>query len=279
MPGLYLPGGISGGKRDFTENLDSLSFPDNYLWSPSALDNEELWIPVQSRRGCPLNCSYCSTATIEGRTTRRRSPELVVREVSRLADAGFDHFYFVDNTFNFPSSYAREICRLILRGGLNITWRCITYPLNIDEELVVSMAKAGCREVGLGFESGSERILSLMNKRFKPADVRRISMMLAEQGIRQMGFLLLGGPGETKETVEESLNFADSLRLDALKITMGIRVYPHTSVAKISMDEGFISFHDDLLLPRFYLARGLEDWLSETLKNWVAARPHWMFQV
>ena len=80
---------------------------------------------------------------------------------------------------------------------------------------------------------------------------------------------------DTRVVVRE----ADSLRLNTLKITMGIRVYPHTSVAKISMDEGLISPHDDLLLPRFYLTRGLEDWLSETLKNWVAARPHWMFQV
>jgi len=279
LPGLYLSGRASQDKRNFTKNLDDLSFPDNYLWSPSDFHNQELWIPIQSRRGCPLHCSYCSTATIEGGAIRRRSPEFVVQEIARLVDAGYNYFYFVDNTFNFPRSYAMEICRLILTVRLNITWRCILYPLHVDRELVESMAKAGCREVSLGFESGSERILSLMNKKFKPEDVRQISGMLAEQGIRQMGFLLLGGPGETKETIEESLNFADSLKLDLLKITMGICIYPYTSVAKISMDEGFISCHDDLLLPRFYLARGLEDWLPETLKDWMAARPHRMSQV
>ncbi|MDI6777153.1 MAG: radical SAM protein [Syntrophales bacterium] len=204
--------------------------------------------------------------------------DLMFEKDTRLVIRGAIEGFYPD-VIGFPSSYAREICRLILTAGLSITWRCILYPLNIDEELVKSMAKAGCREVSLGFESGSERILSLMNKRFKPEDVRRISGMLTEHGIRQMGFLLLGGPGETKETIEDSLNFADSLRLDALKITIGVRIYPYTAVAKISIEEGLIFPRDNLLLPRFYLTRGLEGWLSGTLKDWVAARPHWMFQV
>jgi len=75
-----------------------------------------------------------------------------------------------------------DIYRLILNAGLNINWRCIIYPLHIDNELVKSMAKAGCKEVSLSFESSSERILSLMNKKFKREDVRRISEMLEELG-------------------------------------------------------------------------------------------------
>jgi hypothetical protein len=63
-----------------------------------------------------------------------------------------------------------------------------------------------------------------------------------------------------------------------LKITTGVRIYPHTSLAKKAIDDGVISSHDDLLLPRFYLAKGLENWLPETLKNWVTTRPHWRIQ-
>ena len=88
------------------------------------------------------------------------------------------------------------------------------------------MARAGCAEVSVGFESGSELVLSSMNKRFKPEDVMRACKLLSENGIRRMGFLMLGGPGETKESVLASLAFADSLELDALKITVGIRIYP-----------------------------------------------------
>jgi hypothetical protein len=100
--------------------------------------------------------------------------------------------------------------------------------------------------------------------------------MLSLYGIRRMGFLLLGSPGETRESVEESLLFTDSLKLDAVKLTVGVRIYPHTSVAKRAIEEGTISSQDDLLFPRFYLVKGLEDWLPETLKHWSSTRPHWM---
>jgi len=148
----------------------------------------------------------------------------------------------------------------------------------VDKELVGLMARAGCEQVSMGFESGSERILKNMNKRFTLKEVRQISEMLSEHGIRRMGFLLLGSPGETRRSVEESLVFADSLKLDTLKITTGVRIYPHTSLAKKAIDDGVISSHDDLLLPRFYLAKGLENWLPETLKNWATTRPHWRIQ-
>ena len=127
-----------------------------------------------------------------------------------------------------------------------------------------------------GFESGSERILKNMNKRFTPGEVRRISEMFPEQGINQMGFLLLGSPGETKESVEESLIFADSLKLDSLKITAGVRIYPHTPLAKKAIEEGVIAPDDNLLFPRFYMAKGLGHWLPEILRSWAAPRPHWV---
>ncbi|MBE9530984.1 MAG: hypothetical protein IMF00_06935 [Proteobacteria bacterium] len=100
--------------------------------------------------------------------------------------------------------------------------------------------------------------------------------MLAQYGIRRMGFLLLGGPGETKESVEESLAFADSLQLEAVKVTIGIRIYPETDLAKTALREGVITPDDDLLFPRFYLVKGLEDWLRETVKKYMAERPNWI---
>lgn len=101
------------------------------------------------------------------------------------------------------------------------------------------MVKAGCTEVSLGFESGSERMLRLMNKRFTPEDIRRASEMLADHGIHQMGFLL-------------------------------------PALAKTALKEGKITRDDDLLFPRFYIVSGLEDWLRATVGEWMAARPHWM---
>jgi len=138
------------------------------------------------------------------------------------------------------------------------------------------MARAGCKEVSLGFESGSEPVLQALNKQFNPQGVRRISRILGDYGVQRMGFLFLGGPGETRESVEQSLIFADSLNLEMVKVTTGIRIYPHTRLARIAVEEGFISAEDNLLKPRFYLARGLKDWLPETVESWMDARPNWV---
>ncbi len=275
VAGLYAHGRGLQCERMFVKGLDKFPLPHaDFLSSP--FRKEELWMPVQTRRGCPLSCSYCSTGQIEGRTLRRRSPETIVDWIAQWRQSGVHQFYFVDNTFNLPASYAREICRRLIDQDLSIKWWSILYPKNVDEELVAYLARAGCEQVSIGFESGSEGILRALNKRFTLEEVREISEMLAEYGIKRMGFLLLGSPGETRESVEESLLFADSLKLDSLKVTAGVRIYPRTSLAKKAVEEGVVSPHDELLLPRFYLARGLEDWLAETLKSWVANRPNWM---
>ena len=275
LSGLYLQGQARQCERVFAKDLDRLPLPDPDLWS-SPSQKEEIWMPVQTRRGCSLSCSYCSTGTIEGRLLRRRSPDTVVQWIARWRKTRIRQFYFVDNTFNLPPSYAKEICRKLIGHDLNIRWWGIIYPKQVDDELVRLMARAGCEQVAIGFESGDEQILKSMNKRFTTKEVREASEIFSDHGIKQMGFLLLGGPGETRDSVEESLIFGDSLKLDTLKITAGVRIYPHTLLAKVAIDQGLISPHNDLFLPRFYLAKGLENWLPETLNNWMATRPRWM---
>jgi len=138
------------------------------------------------------------------------------------------------------------------------------------------MMKAGCREVSLGFESGSERILKEMNKGFTLKDIRQASKMLTDHGIHRTGFLLLGGPGENQKTVEESLSFVDSLDLDFLKLTVGIRIYPGTKLEKIAVEEGVISEEEDLLFPRFFIVKEIEDWLRDTVHGCLHEHKNWM---
>ena len=278
IPGLCLPGRTSRSESVHIKNLRDvkLPLPVVHLLTPSVLEGKEVWIPFQTRRGCPLGCSYCSTATIEGRTIRKHDPKMVIEAISRYVEIGLDHFFFVDNTFNLPNSYAKTLCEHLISSGLKINWRCILYPWKVDDELVEKMAKAGCKEVSLGFESGSEKILSKMSKRYTPADVRKISERLNKFGIVRMGFLLLGGPGETRETAHESLIFADSLGLEAMKITIGIRIYPHTPLAQTAINEGLIKADDNLLFPKFYITRGLESWLRKAVKVWMDIRPNWL---
>jgi len=194
----------------------------------------------------------------------------------RHGDAGYKRFYFVDNIFNMPLSYAKDLCRKIIDRKLEISWKCIFYPGIVDAELVNLLAMAGCREVSLGFESGCEQILQIMNKKFHLDSIRCTSEMLKAGEIKQLGFLMLGGPGETKESTEQSLVFADSLNLDAMKITIGIRIYPNTTLSKTAVTEGLISPEDNLLFPRFYIVLKLEGWLRETVRTWMESRPNWM---
>jgi radical SAM superfamily enzyme YgiQ (UPF0313 family) len=260
QPNAYVPQVIS-------PDLDVLPLPAPDVWLNSEISPE--WrIPVQTRRGCSHDCAFCSTGKIEGRQLRWRSVELVAEWLLSYRDRGFSKFYFVDNTFNVPSAYAKELCRGIIDARLDIDWWAQIYPKSADTELADLMARAGCTQVNLGFESGSEPVLRLLNKKYKPAEVAEISAIFRAAGIKRNGFLMLGAPGETRGTVEESLAFAESLHLDALKISAGIRIYPDTALAARAVAEGIIDSDDDLLFPRFYAAPAIRGWLPERIARY-----------
>lgn len=276
VPGLFIKGKGLQATRTYIGNLDRFPLPGPDLFGYRFAGDPNFFLPVQTRRGCPLNCSYCSTATIEGHTIRSRSPQAIVDTLALWREHGFSQVYFVDNVFNLPEEYAVALCERILKAGLNINWRAILYPGKVTEKLVRSMAQAGCKDVSLGFESGAQPILDALHKRFTPDDVKHTSRMLADHGISRTGFLLLGGPGETRDTVLKSLAFADELNLDAVKLSVGLRIYPYTELARIAVHEGVIEANNDLLKPCFYIAGGLEEWLRQTVRSWVAGRPNWI---
>jgi len=152
---------------------------------------------------------------VEG-AIRMHQPEVIGVSVRNVDEQAMDKGRFLPDQ-------VKKVVRRISETNLKINGRCIFYPGVVPRELVEAMSKAGCREVSLGFESGSENILQRMNKHFGIDKIREASRLLADVGIRRMGFLLLGGPGETKASFEESLSFGDSLNLDSLKLTLGIR--------------------------------------------------------
>jgi radical SAM superfamily enzyme YgiQ (UPF0313 family) len=277
VPGLFIRGKGLQASRDFVRDLDRFPLPGPDLFDPRFARDPDYFLPIQTRRGCPLNCSYCSTSTIEGRLIRKRSTKAVVDSLRCWSGSGYSRVFFVDNIFNLPTGYALELCERMAEARLDIQWLAILYPGQVTPQLVEAMSRAGCRGVSLGFESGSRSILDGLHKRFSPDDVRRASRLLSDAGIGRMGFLMLGGPGETRETVLESLAFADSLKLEAVKVTVGVRIYPYTELARIAAHEGVIEPDSGLLSPRFYIARGMEAWLRETVQAWIADRPHWRF--
>jgi radical SAM superfamily enzyme YgiQ (UPF0313 family) len=276
IPGLHTKGKPGARKREFIRDTGNFPFPDPHyiVGSPVTADT---WVPVQTRRGCAMDCSYCSTASIEGRMLRKRPIPSVVEWIRKLVTAGAGQLYFVDNTFNLPPSYALSLCRAITDACLKIKWRCIVYPWRIDEELVSAMAAAGCFEISLGSESADGDVLRRMHKRFGREDVARAFGLFKKYGIKQMGFLMLGAPGETRRSVEDTLTFAASLEYDMLKVTVGIRIYPHTALADEALREGIIQPDDTLLEPRFYITPGLdENWIRETVAKYAPKHPNWI---
>jgi len=272
IAGLVLPGRDEQIPPARSAGLDAWPLPDVSLLAGSATRHPDAWIPVQTRRGCPFKCNYCSTFCIEGTASRRRSPGQAADWLAAWTNAGHRQFFFVDNNFNVPASYAKELCREIVQRRLDIRFQAIIYPKHVDWELAGLMAEAGCVNVSLGFESGSLPVLQKMNKRFTPNEVRDISGLFGDAGIERMGFLLLGGPGETRETVEESLAFADGLHLELLRVTAGIRIYPDTALAATALEQGMVTPDDDLLFPRFYLVPELADWIFPRVKEWAGDR-------
>ncbi|MFO7760647.1 MAG: cobalamin-dependent protein [Desulfobia sp.] len=277
IPGLVMPGEGMRRPPHRIRQLDDypLPRPGLHLVVPEDVDTEQLWVPFQTRRGCPMNCSYCSTPAIEGSVMRHQSLKASVKNLETYVAAGYKRFFFVDNLFNVPSGYAESLCDALITADADIAWQAIIYPERLDNQLVGKMARAGCTGVALGFESGSKQILSALNKKFGPIDIRNVSELFRRSGISRRGFLLLGGPGETRDTVEESLAFAEYLDLESVKLTAGIRIYPHTLLAGQAIEKGLVEAGDDLLYPKFYMEPGLEDWLPEKVMQLAEQRPDW----
>jgi len=277
LPGLFRPGMGCRGERRFSRTLDEIPWSEAARRLTRTTKDPELMLPVQTRRGCPMRCSYCSTPMIEGRTLRKCPPDRAASFIETYVQNGFDRLFITDNTFNLPPSYAKDFCRALLSRGLKPSWHCILYPGNLDEELAELMARAGCAGVSLGFESGSDRILKRLNKRFTRRDVIHDRSLLARVGIPVMGFLLLGAPGETRDSVLESFEFLDMLNPERVRLTVGVRIYPKTPLARYAERQGVVTPGDDLLRPTFFLEPGLRDWLPETAEAWASERSHCIY--
>jgi len=163
---------------------------------------------VQTKRGCAMSCTYCTTPFFEGHRYRYRPMGHVIDEIKAYQEHwGAKHFFFVDATFNHPIDHALDLCNAILEAGLDIEWYSEVTAGAFNEELCRAMVRSGCIGVSLTPDSCCESVLKAYGKGFGVAEVKNAVTLLRKHGIPFQCHLIVGGPRETKETFAESVAF------------------------------------------------------------------------
>ena len=208
---------IAGGSRKPIEDLDALPYPARHLFEldkyPLYAPNGEPMLTVLSSRGCPYACSFCFKGIV-GRSYHQRSPENIVAELKQVHETyGIRNFYFIDDLFTIDVKRLEKILDYVIDQNLDYRWRCLARVDRVTPELLAKMYQAGCRQIHYGIESGNEEVLRRTAKHIDLQQVRDAVASTERAGIRSKGYFILGLPGDTEETMQETIEFAASLEL------------------------------------------------------------------
>ncbi len=252
------------------KNLDSIHLPawdyfpmDIYLKNPVGAPNRNKWIDGSSEssdllsmnlfatRGCPYKCIYCYHDFM-GHGYRQRSPENVLKEIEILYEKyKVPYFHFIDDEFAMNKGFVYDFCKLVRsfqdKIGRKITWGCTGRVNLMTEDLVITMADAGCVLISYGIESGSQKILDLVNK--------QVTVEQAKQAIRltkkHLGWadcsFMIGYPGETKNTIQETVDFCKDLDL-VPEVIFFLTPYPGTELYRMALEQGKIKNEEEYIL-------------------------------
>jgi anaerobic magnesium-protoporphyrin IX monomethyl ester cyclase len=222
--------------RPLVKDLDALPFPARDLFPNARYIRQGRRLSgfsvttVTSTRGCPYACEFCSNV-IFGGSYRERSVENVVDEIEEALALGYDGISFTDDVFTMKPARVRCFCQEVLRRGLRFGWECLGRVDAMDEQLAGEMKKAGCKRIFFGIESANDAVLELMNKKITSAQAWNAVHAAHNAGVSVGAFFILFYPGETDDTVLETLRFAASLPLDYLGLSMPYPL-PGTALAR-----------------------------------------------
>lgn len=203
--------------RPFIKSLDDLPIPRHDLLPLDKYRMPMIKGPytfIVTSRGCPAGCKYCIKHVSYQYSVRLRSPELLVEEIKLLNSYGIYNIHMYADLFTVNRDQVVNLCKLILQEGLKIKWTCNSRVDYVDEEMINLMAKSGCWVISWGIESGNELILKRAHKGYKMEQAHRALTWARKAGIKNWGYFIIGLPGETVETIQDTIRFSKALPLD-----------------------------------------------------------------
>jgi len=221
--GLFYQGGRTE-PRELIENLDELPMiaydkidMDYYtkpnVWAIRPVLLSSLW--VFSSRGCPFKCKFCVAHAVFGRKIRYRSPEKVVSEIKFLISKyKIDGVFFGDESFTLNRKHISRLCELL--RDINVVWGCQTRAGNIDENLLQEMKWSGCIQIDFGIESGSDKILKVLNKGTNTEQYRKAGKICKKAGMRQLANMMINVPTEELKDIDMSVNLLNEIEYNVV---------------------------------------------------------------
>ena len=238
----------------FIENMDEIPYPARHLLPLELYDRTVEYLNTKPAdimsisRGCVFNCGFCETKKLWGNICRGFSPKRVIGEIKDLQSKyGTKGVYFINDNFTLRKKETVELCNLMIENKLNLEWVCDTRVDLVNQELLETMDKAGCKTIWFGVESGSQRILQRIGRNTTLEQIERAFKLCSKIGIQTACSFMLGVPDETLKEMEESLKFAKKLDPDWCIFNIFI-ANPDSRMYQEVLDSGNYDKLDDFLL-------------------------------
>ena len=242
----------------------------DYYWRESGMLN------IQTKRGCPYDCVYCSYPVIDGRTIRTLDPERIVDTIVRLKERkGIDYLFFTDSVFNICRTFNVRLAEELIRRDARVRWGAYFSPADLTREELALYRRSGLTHIEFGTESFDDDVLAAYGKRFTFDDVVHASEAALAENIYYAHFLILSGVGETAASVERGIERARHIRHSVFFPYVGMRIYPHTALHRLAVERGIVAADDPLIEPRYWLCPGFD--LERTRSLALATGKAWVF--
>ena len=266
--------------RPFISDLDDMPIPMHDLLPLKSYRMPLIRGPftfIVTSRGCPAGCTYCIKHVSYQFATRLRSPELLMKELWQLKAVGINNIHMYADLFTVNRDQVVALCKLMIEDNINIRWTCNSRVDYVDEEMLELMGKAGCWLISWGIESGNEQILRHARKGAYPDKAERALRWAKKAGIKNWGYFIIGLPGETEETIRDTIDFSKKLPLDIalfhvaapypgtpffFEVVETTWFRPGTRWEQVDMDKGTVLDYPELSAERllYWQKRAFREW-------------------